>query len=365
VNHAIFSDRFIDDYFFLFIDYFAPCGDACVKTNRLPLLHESKGEAMSTHFKVSICLPTCNRPELIAQCLDSCLAQTHMNLEIVIGDDSKDERTQQLITTQYGDDPRIRYLRNEPPLGQARNVASLFARARGDKILLIHDDDYLVLDGVERLVSLWDRHPGLEVAFADQYEVDQNGHVDLEASRRLNADFHRTQRVEGLQPQPGQTGLIQMFPNNGWLANADLVKRISYKERYGMCCDFVFGTELCLAAQQVCYLKAYVSYYRKTAVSISQSTRGSVSAASVTAYAFVRALKLASQLEPARKLALRRLVPIVVSVYSRNGAPLLGLRIALANLFAYNYGFSMRLYYHLMMLSRAALTLRPETAVAD
>ena len=47
--------------------------------------------------KVSICLPTCNRPELIVECIDSCLAQTYGNLEIVIGDDSKDERTRQLI----------------------------------------------------------------------------------------------------------------------------------------------------------------------------------------------------------------------------------------------------------------------------
>jgi hypothetical protein len=53
-----------------------------------------------------------------------------------------------------------------------------------------------------------------------------------------------------------------------------------------MCCDFVFGVELCLAAGH----------------------------------------------EPARKLALRRLVPIVVSRYSKNHAPLLRLKIALRRL---------------------------------
>jgi glycosyltransferase involved in cell wall biosynthesis len=312
---------------------------------------------MTTPFKVSICLPTCNRPELIVKCIDSCLAQTHANIEIVIGDDSKDDRTQRLMAAQYQHDPRIRYAKNEPPLGQARNVASLFARASGDKILLIHDDDYLVDDGVERLVSLWDRHPDLEVAFADQYEVDQAGRVDREVSDRLNADFHRTKSTEGRQKLPGQTGLIQMFPNNGWLANADLVKRISYKELYGTCCDFVFGVELCLAARQVYYLKEYVSYCRKTEVSISASTRGSTSAASVSAYAFVTSLTLDPQLEPARTLALRRIVPIVVSVYSKNRAPLKGLKIALGHLFAYNYGFSVRLYYHLLLISRSMLSL--------
>jgi glycosyltransferase involved in cell wall biosynthesis len=314
--------------------------------------------------KVSICLPTFNRPELIVECLDSCLAQTYRNLEIVIGDDSKDERTQQLIAARYPNEPRIRYAMNRPSLGQARNVASLFERASGDKILLIHDDDFLTTDGIEKLVSLWKLHPQLEVAFADQYEADHTGAVDVGASTRLNTAFRRTRDAEGLQPLPGRTGLIQMFPNNGWMANAELVKRIGYKEQYGMCCDFVFGTELCLAAREVFYLHEYVSVYRKTATSISHNTRGTTVAATVSAYAFVQALKLPPQLESSRKLALHRLVPIVVSVYAKNREPLLGLKIALTHLFAYDYGFSMRLYYHLLMLSRAAVSMRQRSAVA-
>lgn len=319
--------------------------------------------AYSASPKVSICLPTCNRPELIVECIDSCLAQTYGNLEILVGDDSKDNRTRLLVATRYANEPRIRYTMNRPSLGQARNVASLFERARGDKILLIHDDDLLTTDGVEKLVSLWKLHPQLEVAFANQYEADHTGAVDSDASTRLNTAFRRTRDAEGLQPLPGRTGLIQMFPNNGWMANAELVKRIGYQEHYGMCCDFVFGTELCLAARAVFYLHEYVSVYRKTASSISHSTRGTTVAATVSAYAFVKALKLPPQLEPSRKLALRRLVPIVVSVYAKNRAPLLGFKIALSHLFAYDYGFSRRLYYHLLMLTRATVSMRRRAAV--
>lgn len=313
---------------------------------------------MTTSCKVSICVPTYNRPELIVQCLDSCLAQTHTNLEILIGDDSTDSRTQQLIATRYAHDARIRYVRNEPSLGQARNVASLFARASGDKITLIHDDDYLVHDGIARLLALWQQHPQLDVAFADQYEVDAQGHVDEAKSDTLNADFHRTAQTQGLQKQPGRTGLVQMFPNNGWMANADLVKRISYRDDVGMCCDYVFGSELCLAASQVYYLHRYVSYYRKTEVSISHSTRGSTVAATLTAFEFVTALRLDASLEPARRLALRRLAPIVVSLYAKNDAPLAALRVALEHPYAYAYGFDARFYYHLSLIVRAFIPLK-------
>lgn len=296
-------------------------------------------------------------------CIDSCLAQSYDDLEIVIGDDSKDARTERLIAARYAHEPRVRYVKNQPPLGQARNVESLFERASGDKILLIHDDDLLATDGVEKLVSLWLRHPQLDVAFGDQYEADHGGAIDFEASAKLNAAFRRTKDAEGLQSQPGRTGLIQMFPNNGWMANAELVKRIGYREEYGACCDFVFGTELCLAAREVFYLHDYVSVYRKTASSISHSTRGTAVAATVSAYAFVKALQLPAQLEPSRKLALRRLAPIVVSLHARNSQVRDGFKVAFAHLFAYNYGLSARLYYHLLTLARAALSA-PQQAVA-
>ncbi|OLL30836.1 glycosyl transferase [Burkholderia sp. SRS-W-2-2016] len=313
--------------------------------------------------RVSICVPTCGRPDLLVECIDSCLAQTFAQnlgqLEIVIGDDSRDTVTRQLIAERYGNEARVRYAHHQPPLGQARNVASLFERARGDKILLIHDDDLLTTDAVEKLLALWQRHPNLDAAFGDQYEANHAGAIDYAASARLNAAFRRTREAEGLQLLAGRTGLIQMFPNNGWMADARLVKRIGYPDQHGMCCDFVFGTLLCLAAREVFYLHDYVSVYRKTATSISHSTRGTVAAAPLSAYRFVKSLDLPAPLAPSRRLALRRLAPLVVSIHARNGRPRAGLRIALAHLYAYNYGFSARLYYHLALLARAALRARP------
>jgi hypothetical protein len=61
---------------------------------------------------------------------------------------------------------------------------------------------------------------------------------------------------------------------------------------------------------------------------------------------------------------LRRLVPIVVSVHARNRQTWAGVKIALSHLFAYNYGFSARLYYHLLMLARAGLSVRRQAVAA-
>ena len=313
---------------------------------------------MTIKTKVSICLPTYKRPDLLIGCIESCLAQTHTNIEIVIGDDSPDDQTERLIAGRYGSDARIAYRRNTPALGQARNVASLFARASGDKILLIHDDDYLAERCIERLLAQWARYPGIQAAFGNQYEVDHDGSVDFESSRRMNHAYHRKPEAAGLQALPGRTGIVQMFPNNGWLADAALVKQISYDEQHAVCCDYVFGVRLCLAARGVCYIDEHVSYYRKTDVSVSQSTRNTTSASSIAAWSFLQALTLPPELEPARKLAMRRFVPIVVSLYARNHKARAGLNLALGNLHAYRFGLSPRLYYHLLMIWKSARRAR-------
>ncbi|WP_246793310.1 glycosyltransferase family 2 protein [Burkholderia perseverans] len=314
---------------------------------------------MRTNSKVSICIPTHNRAHLIGECIDSCLAQRHPDIEIVIGDDSAGDATERLVRERYGGDPRIRYARNRPSLGQAPNVTSLFARASGDKILLIHDDDFLLRDGLARLLAQWERHPDLDAAFGNQYVVDQRSRIDRAATRRLNLMFHRRPAAAGLQPQPGRVGLVQMFPNNGWLARADLVKRIGYDDSYGSCCDYVFNTRLCLAARRISYVDDYVSCYRETDVSISRATRHSMRSASLMAWHFVNELALPPELEPARRLALRRLVPIVVSLYARNHEPRTSLAIALGNLYAYRFGLSPRLYYHLLMMWKGRRGVEP------
>lgn len=324
---------------------------------------------------VSICVPTYNRPDLLIRCIESCLAQTHSNLEIVIGDDSPDTRTAELIARRFAHDARIVYRRNVPALGQARNVASLFERASGDKILLIHDDDFLLDTAVERLLAQWTHHPDIEVAFGKQYEADAQGRIDRAASERMNRAYHRTATAAGVQPLAGRTGIVQMFPNNGWLVDAALVKRIGYGDvdggdgdenesgQFAVCCDFVFGVRLCLAARGVCYVDEYVSCYRKTEQSVSQATRLTSGASSLAAWRFLEALTLPPELEPARRLALHRLVPIVVSLLARNRQARAGLNLALTHLYAYRFGLSVRLYYHLLMIWKSAwLARRPAPA---
>lgn len=313
---------------------------------------------MNHAFEVSICIPTCNRPELLDLAVRSCLAQSYSGVHILIGDDSTDDRTQALMRECYSRERRIHYMRNAQPLGQGANVARLFDRAQGDKILLLHDDDLLEPDGVETLLRLWDTEPELEVAFGNQYVIDIHGAIDRAASERCNTDFFRTAAAQGLQSIPGRTGLVSMFPNNGWLANASLVKAVGYRPQYGAGCDYVFGVELCLAARRIYYIDRYVSSYRRTPGASSDVNRGSLRSSALEALRHVSSLDLHGYLEPARRVAYKRMVPVAVSTLSRNNDPVSGLRLAMRHLYAYHYGLSSRFYFHMALIGTSLFKRR-------
>lgn len=90
-------------------------------------------------LKVSIVIPTCNRPLLLKRAICSVLAQTYQDFEIIVVDDGMKEHAKNVVAT-FGD-ARIRYLKNETSLGGGG------ARNRGIKdahapfIAFLDDDD--------------------------------------------------------------------------------------------------------------------------------------------------------------------------------------------------------------------------------
>ena len=76
--------------------------------------------------RVSIGLPVCNGENYLKQALDSIMAQTYTDFELIISDNASTDRTAQICKEYANRDPRIRYYRNEKNLGAARNFNYVF-----------------------------------------------------------------------------------------------------------------------------------------------------------------------------------------------------------------------------------------------
>ena len=108
--------------------------------------------------RVSVCIPTYNRCELLTDALASVLTQDVADVEILVGDDgSSDDETEALLMSLA--DPRISYLRNERNLGHAQNVNTLMAKATGEYLALLFDDDAMFPGHLQIVAGLLDRYP--------------------------------------------------------------------------------------------------------------------------------------------------------------------------------------------------------------
>src|SRR5438270_4906877 len=90
---------------------------------------------------VSICIPSFNSEEFIATTLESVVAQTFTDFEVIIADDQSTDHTVPIIKSF--NDPRIELIQNEQNLGLGENWNKVLSRARGKYVKLLGDDDVL------------------------------------------------------------------------------------------------------------------------------------------------------------------------------------------------------------------------------
>lgn len=114
-----------------------------------------------------------SRPDHLAAAIESALAQTWRALEILVCDDSPDDRLRALVDACA--DPRLAYCHNTPARGVAANHWHAFAAARGEFIAVLNHDDCLEPQFVERLIAPLRREPSAVLAFCDHWIMGVDG----------------------------------------------------------------------------------------------------------------------------------------------------------------------------------------------
>jgi len=90
---------------------------------------------------ISILLTTLNRSNLISKAIDSVLAQTYSNWELLISDDGSTDDTAEVVKKYLKKDPRIKYFfHKQLGISGSRNLAA--QKSSGDCFAIIDSDDY-------------------------------------------------------------------------------------------------------------------------------------------------------------------------------------------------------------------------------
>ena len=147
--------------------------------------------------KISVIVPTYNRKEQLAQCIDSILRQTYKNVEILIMDDSSNRDTLEIYNNYK--DKRVKYFLNEKNLGIGRNRQKGYQNCTGDFVVFCDDDDYFVDDKYfEEAVSIF-KNKKINIICAnsimhyeeeDIFEFNKNNVTGLINSSEYLENFH-------------------------------------------------------------------------------------------------------------------------------------------------------------------------------
>jgi glycosyltransferase involved in cell wall biosynthesis len=160
--------------------------------------------------RISIGLPVYNGERYLGEALESLLAQTFADFEIVISDNASTDGTAEICQSYQAKDERIHYFRSEKNIGAAPNFNRVFRLSRA---ALFHGsacDDLYEPRFLERCIDALDRDPSVVLSHARTKLIGDEGEpLAFDPKRDCYIDSYGSARgVSGdvMRPQPPHIG---------------------------------------------------------------------------------------------------------------------------------------------------------------
>jgi hypothetical protein len=133
---------------------------------------------------VSIVLPVYNGARYLSSSIDSCLAQTHRNFELIVVDDGSVDETSAIINRYVHSDPRIKPIRNERNLGLPESLNKGFRFSSGSFLTWTSADNLYRPNAIEYMAKQLCTFPQLGLVYCSMHHIDERG--DFIASLEIN-----------------------------------------------------------------------------------------------------------------------------------------------------------------------------------
>ncbi len=145
---------------------------------------------------VSVYIPTRNRSALLRRAVDSVLAQTWPEIEVLICDEASTDDTADLVDDYARRYPgKFTYLRNDTPQGACRARNRCIERASGTYVTGLDDDDLFHPQRIRCLVDLYRRHEPSFACSTFRYFQSIEQIADLRDRSYAASDFDKVETL--------------------------------------------------------------------------------------------------------------------------------------------------------------------------
>jgi glycosyltransferase involved in cell wall biosynthesis len=175
--------------------------------------------------KISVIMASYNHAAFVHQAIESVLAQSYKDFELVITDDGSSDGTAEVIRRVA--DPRIRFHALAENQGACVAVNDAIARSQGEYIAVLNSDDYFLPGKLERQAGFLDAHPEIGAVFGQPQFVDENG-------RDFHNPNHSFVKAFASENRPRQEWLRYFFYFQNCLCHPTAMVRKACYERVGV-----------------------------------------------------------------------------------------------------------------------------------
>jgi len=127
--------------------------------------------------RVSIGLPVYNGERFLGKALDSLLAQTYSDFELIVSDNASTDGTADICHRYAQQDRRIRYCRNTENIGAGRNFNRVFELSSGEYFKWASADDLCRPEHLARCLDVLDNDDAVVLAYPKASFIDENGRL--------------------------------------------------------------------------------------------------------------------------------------------------------------------------------------------
>ena len=123
---------------------------------------------------VSVLMTAYNREKYIAEAIESVLASTYKNFELIIVDDCSEDNTVAIARSYEQKDNRVKVYVNEHNLGDYPNRNKAVSYAKGKYIKYLDSDDIIYCYGLDVMVNYMERFPDAGFALSSISEIQRS-----------------------------------------------------------------------------------------------------------------------------------------------------------------------------------------------
>lgn len=129
----------------------------------------------SSKPRVSIGLPVFNGADYLEEAIDSLLAQTYTDFELIVSDNASTDRTPEICQGYAAKDARVRYCRNATNIGAMQNWYRSFELSSGEYFLGAAHDDRYHPEFLDKCIQVFEQNPNVVVCYTKTKVIDGNG----------------------------------------------------------------------------------------------------------------------------------------------------------------------------------------------